>query len=73
MVFLLMLVFDVPGTSVGLLDSHHVLLLVFTSVASLALACHVDQGCCRARNHAGLVAHERGAVLRHGHRGTVSR
>jgi drug/metabolite transporter (DMT)-like permease len=30
--------FDVPGTSVGLLDSNHIPLLVFTSVASLALA-----------------------------------
>jgi drug/metabolite transporter (DMT)-like permease len=38
MVFLLMRVFDVPGTNLGLLDTNHVLLLVFTSVASLALA-----------------------------------
>ena len=38
MVYLLMRVFDVPGTNLGLLDSNHILLLVFTSVASLALA-----------------------------------
>ena len=38
MVLLLMRVFDVPGTTIGLLDSNHILLLVFTSVASLALA-----------------------------------
>jgi drug/metabolite transporter (DMT)-like permease len=38
MVYLLMLVFDVPGTNRGLLDTNHILLLVFTSVASLALA-----------------------------------
>ena len=37
-VFLLMRVFEVPGTNLGLLDTNHVLLLVFASVASLALA-----------------------------------
>ena len=38
MVYLLMRVFEVPGTNLGLLDTNHVLLLVFASVASLALA-----------------------------------
>lgn len=37
-VLLLMLLFDVPGTSIGSLDQTHLVLLVFTSVASLALA-----------------------------------
>ena len=37
-VFALMHLLDTPGTSVGLLDTRHVSLLVFTSVASLALA-----------------------------------
>jgi drug/metabolite transporter (DMT)-like permease len=37
-IFLLMQLLDLPGTAVGLLDSTHLLLLVFTSVASLALA-----------------------------------
>ena len=37
-IFLLMQLLDIPGTAVGLLDSTHLLLLVFTSVASLALA-----------------------------------
>lgn len=37
-IYLLMLLLGIPGTAVGLLDSRHVGLLVFTSVASLALA-----------------------------------
>ena len=37
-VYLLMLLFDIPGTAIGILDSRHVLLLVFTSTCSLALA-----------------------------------
>jgi len=37
-VYLLMRLFNVPGTNLGLLDSNHILLLVFSSVASLALA-----------------------------------
>jgi drug/metabolite transporter (DMT)-like permease len=37
-VFALMHLLDIPGTTVGLLDTRHVSLLVFTSVASLALA-----------------------------------
>ena len=37
-VLLLMRLFDIPGSGVGLLDTKHVLLLVFSSVASLALA-----------------------------------
>ena len=37
-VYLLMLVVDIPGTTVGLYDSFHVVLLLFTSIASLALA-----------------------------------
>ena len=38
MVFLLMLLLDLPGIAIGLLDQTHLTLLVFTSVASLALA-----------------------------------
>jgi len=37
-VYLLLLVLDVPGTAIGIHDSRHVLLLLFTSIASLALA-----------------------------------
>lgn len=37
-VFLLMHLLAIPGTTIGLLDTNHVSLLVFTSVASLALA-----------------------------------
>jgi drug/metabolite transporter (DMT)-like permease len=37
-VFLLMHLLAIPGTTIGLLDTNHVGLLVFTSVASLALA-----------------------------------
>jgi drug/metabolite transporter (DMT)-like permease len=37
-VFLLMNLLAIPGTTIGLLDTNHVGLLVFTSVASLALA-----------------------------------
>jgi len=37
-VFLLMNLLAIPGTTIGLLDANHVGLLVFTSVASLALA-----------------------------------
>ena len=37
-VFLLMLLIGVPGTTIGLLDTRHLGLLVFSSVASLALA-----------------------------------
>ena len=37
-VFLLMNLFAIPGATIGLLDANHVGLLVFSSVASLALA-----------------------------------
>jgi drug/metabolite transporter (DMT)-like permease len=37
-IFLLMQLLDVPGTTIGMLDTQHLVLLVFTSVASLALA-----------------------------------
>lgn len=37
-IFLAMRLLDIPGTAVGLLDSTHLSLLIFTSVASLALA-----------------------------------
>jgi len=37
-VFLLMNLLAIPGTTIGLLDANHIGLLVFTSVASLALA-----------------------------------
>ena len=37
-IYLLLLLLDMPGTAVGSLDNHHLALLVFTSVASLALA-----------------------------------
>ncbi len=37
-IFLLMLLLGVPGTTIGILDTQHLMLLVFTSVASLALA-----------------------------------
>ncbi len=37
-VFLIMLLIGIPGTAIGLLDSRHVVLLVFASLASLALA-----------------------------------
>jgi drug/metabolite transporter (DMT)-like permease len=37
-VFTLMHLLDIPGTTVGLLDTRHLSLLVFSSVASLALA-----------------------------------
>jgi drug/metabolite transporter (DMT)-like permease len=37
-VFLLMKLLAIPGTAIGLLDANHVALLVFSSVASLALA-----------------------------------
>jgi drug/metabolite transporter (DMT)-like permease len=37
-VYLLMLLIDIPGTAIGIYDSRHVLLLLFTSVGSLALA-----------------------------------
>jgi drug/metabolite transporter (DMT)-like permease len=37
-VFLVMLLIGIPGTAIGLLDSRHVVLLVFSSLASLALA-----------------------------------
>ena len=33
-----MLLIDIPGTAIGIYDSRHVLLLLFTSVGSLALA-----------------------------------
>ena len=36
--YLVMLMLDLPGTRIGLLDSRHLVLLVFSSVASLALA-----------------------------------
>jgi drug/metabolite transporter (DMT)-like permease len=38
LVFALMYLLDVPGTTIGQLDAHHLGLLLFTSVASLALA-----------------------------------
>lgn len=38
LIFLLMLPFGIPGTGIGLLDTTHLVLLVFTSVGSLALA-----------------------------------
>ncbi len=37
-VYLLMRLIDIPGTAIGIHDSRHVLLLLFTSIASLALA-----------------------------------
>jgi len=37
-VFLAMQLFAVPGTAIGMLDTRHIVLLVFSSVASLALA-----------------------------------
>jgi len=37
-IYLVLLLFDFPGTAIGLLDARHSALLVFTSVASLALA-----------------------------------
>jgi drug/metabolite transporter (DMT)-like permease len=37
-IFLLMQLLGVPGTTIGMLDTQHLVLLVFTSVASLALA-----------------------------------
>ena len=37
-VFLVMQLFEVSGTAIGTLDSRHIVLLVFSSVASLALA-----------------------------------
>ena len=37
-IYLAMLLFGIPGAAIGLLDTRHVTLLVFTSVASLALA-----------------------------------
>jgi drug/metabolite transporter (DMT)-like permease len=37
-VYLVMQLLEVPGTAIGMLDSRHILLLVFSSVASLALA-----------------------------------
>ena len=36
--YLLMLLLDIPGTAIGLLDTSHAVLLLFTGVASLALA-----------------------------------
>ncbi len=36
--YLLLLLFDLPGTTIGTHDSHNLLLLAFSSVASLALA-----------------------------------
>ena len=37
-IYLGMLLLELPGTGIGLLDTRHTLLLVFTSIASLALA-----------------------------------
>ena len=37
-VYLLMLLIDIPGTAIGIYDSRHVLLLLFASIGSLALA-----------------------------------
>jgi len=37
-IYLLMVLLNIPGTTIGLLDSNHLPLLIFTSVASLALA-----------------------------------
>jgi drug/metabolite transporter (DMT)-like permease len=37
-VFLAMLFLGIPGTAIGMIDTHHILLLVFASLASLALA-----------------------------------
>ncbi|MCP4335379.1 MAG: DMT family transporter [Gammaproteobacteria bacterium] len=37
-VYLLLLLLDLPGTAIGSYESHHVLLLVFSSTCSLALA-----------------------------------